>query len=68
MPKPMFLDNLVEMALISPEYLNKLLCLFHQVISKHTALSTEVREFNTIKIYVFNSSKLQKLYIKYMKT
>jgi hypothetical protein len=66
MPKSMFLEDLAEMALTSLEYLNTLLCLFHQVISKHNVLSTEVREYNTIKTYVFSSSKLLKLYIKHM--
>jgi hypothetical protein len=66
MPKPMFLEDLAEISLTSLEYLNKLLCLFHEVISKHNVLSTKVREYNTIKTYVFNSSKLLKLYIKYM--
>jgi hypothetical protein len=68
MPKPMFLENLAEMVLTSLQHLNKLSCLFHQVISKHNALSTKVREYNTIKTYVFNSPKLLKLYIKYMQT
>jgi hypothetical protein len=46
MPKPMFLENLAEMALTSLQYLNKLSCLFHQVRSKHNVLSTKVREYN----------------------
>jgi hypothetical protein len=66
MPKQMFLEDLAEMALTLLEYLNKLLRLFHQIISKHNVLSTRVRESNTIKTYIFNSSKLLKLCIKYM--
>jgi hypothetical protein len=68
MPKPMFLEDLAEVALTSLQYLNKILCLFHQVISKPNALPTKVREYNTLKTYVFNSSKLLKLYFKYMRT